>query len=52
MAVRVRPFVSKELVDSESSCVKTTNNKITMGSDKEFDFDRVIDQESTQEQVY
>lgn len=40
--MRVRPFINKELVDCESSCVRTTQNKIFIGSDKDFEFDIVI----------
>jgi len=43
VAVRVRPFVSKELIESEGSCIKTIKNKVIVGTDKEFEFDRVID---------
>lgn len=43
VALRVRPFVNKELVDCESSCVKTKENKITIGQDKDFQFDKVIE---------
>ncbi|KAL4483969.1 hypothetical protein ABPG72_013975 [Tetrahymena utriculariae] len=52
VAVRVRPFINKELVDCESSCVKTQSNKIIIGGDKDFEFDKVIDQEASQEEVY
>lgn len=53
VAIRVRPFIAKELADTEESCVRTMNKcQIVLGRDREFKFDRVFEQGSGQVEVY
>ena len=54
VAVRVRPHVGRELRDLErKSCVTTQQilNKISIG-EKMFQFDRVFDQDSQQQELF
>jgi hypothetical protein len=47
VAIRVRPFIAKEIANTENSCVCTTGKtSIVLGRDREFKFDRVFDQNS------
>ncbi|EGR29940.1 kinesin motor domain protein, partial [Ichthyophthirius multifiliis] len=53
VAVRIRPFIPRELVESEQSCIKcATTTKLIIGKDKEFDFDKIYDQDSSQQKIY
>lgn len=53
VAIRVRPFIAKEIADTEQSCVRTVDkSQIILGRDREFKFDRVFDHNSSQQSVY
>jgi hypothetical protein len=58
VAVRCRPFNSKEKNNNEASCVRIYNDQITLvnpagnGDDHTFGFDLIFDENSRQEEVW
>lgn len=54
VAVRVRPFVGKEKLEAQSSCLRVheTEAQVIIGKDRAFTFDFVFGEESTQRKVY
>lgn len=53
VAIRVRPMISRELLTHERSCVDyPTKGEIVIGGDRQYKFDRVFRESSTQEEVY
>jgi kinesin family protein 1/kinesin family protein 3/17 len=58
VAVRCRPFNSKEKANGETSCVKIYSDQVVLvnpansGEEHSFAFDMVIDENSTQESVW
>lgn len=53
VAMRIRPFIGKEIRENAGTCVQTTpaENKLQVGS-KEFHFDAVFDTETNQEALF
>ena len=54
VAVRIRPQLSKEIIDACKTCVNKTPEEpqVWIGSNKAFTYDFVYDQESQQVDVY
>ena len=54
VAVRVRPLVPKEVLDGSRSCLQVHRAARTLlvGKDREFAFDLVFEERSTQQQTY
>ena len=52
VAVRVRPFLSREHGERQSTAANEKDNRVTAGPAHDFTFDHVYPQQSTQEQVY
>ncbi|XP_064192805.1 kinesin-like protein kif7 [Anguilla rostrata] len=54
VAVRVRPFLPKELLHSHASCITADpeERRVTLGHDRHFHCDFVFEESSSQEEVY
>lgn len=53
VAIRVRPMIARELVTHERTCVDyLSKQEIVIGGDRQYKFDRVFRESSTQEEVY
>ena len=54
VAVRIRPFIKKELVEGPQTCVTSLpeHNAVLLGQDRQFDFDKVFSMDARQSEVY
>jgi hypothetical protein len=53
VGIRVRPMISRELLSHERTCVDyPSKGEIVIGGDRQYKFDRVFREGSTQEEVY
>lgn len=53
VAIRVRPMIARELVTHDRTCVDyLSKNEIVIGGDRQYKFDRVFRETSTQDEVY
>lgn len=53
MAIRVRPMISKELMNNESSCIEfKSDSEIVIDGNRSYKFDRVFREDSPQVEVY
>lgn len=50
--MRVRPLNARELHDNSKVCIDVNQNCVTIGKDRNFNFDKAFDLEQGQEQVF
>ncbi|GFR41254.1 hypothetical protein Agub_g1929, partial [Astrephomene gubernaculifera] len=52
VAVRVRPLITRELLQGSRQCISTDGPCVTIGRDRRFTFDHAFGPNTTQEHVY